>query len=64
MKGMKMMRYSAKGELTGNPVNQLFGVDFHDFMQSEQSGTSMEIAQEFGVSLRTVKDLKKRMERN
>lgn len=64
MKGMKMVRYSAKGELTGNPTNQLFGVDFHDFMQKEQSGTSMEIAQEFGVTLRTVKDLKKRLERN
>lgn len=64
MKGMKMMRYSAKGEITGSPANQLFGVDFHDFMQKEQSGTSMEIAQEFGVTLRTVKDLKKRMERN
>ncbi|WP_458412388.1 RNA polymerase subunit sigma-70 [Schinkia sp. CFF1] len=61
---MKMMRYSAKGEVTGNPVNQLFGVDFHDFLQEEQSSTNMELAQEFGVDLRSVKNLKKKMGRS
>lgn len=59
-----MMRYSAKGEVTGNPSNQLFGIDFHDFIQGEQSATNMELAQEFGVTLRTVRNLKKKLERN
>lgn len=59
-----MMRYSAKGEVTGNPANQLFGVDFHDFMQHEQSSTNIELAQEFGITLRTVKAMKKKIARN
>ncbi|WP_102345449.1 RNA polymerase subunit sigma-70 [Bacillus sp. Marseille-P3661] len=58
------MRYSAKGEITNNPTNQLFGVDFHDFMQQETGSSNMELAQEFGVTLRAVKDMKKRIGRN
>lgn len=58
------MRYSTKGEITNSPSNQLFGVDFHDFMQHEQTSTNMELAQEFGLSLRAVKDMKRKLERN
>jgi hypothetical protein len=59
-----VMRFSSKGEITGNPLNQIFGVDFHDFMQQENSSSNLELAQEFGVTLRSVKEMKKRVERN
>lgn len=61
---MKMMRYSSKGEITNKPENQLFGIDFHDFMQQEQSSTNLELAQEFGITLRSVKAMKKKIARN
>ena len=62
-KGKMKMRHSAKGKITTNPVNQLFGIDFHDLIQQENTSAYMEI-QEFGVSLQTVKNFKKKMERN
>ncbi|WP_017755920.1 hypothetical protein [Calidifontibacillus oryziterrae] len=58
------MRYSSKSEITNNPTNQLFGVDFHDFIQKEQTSSNMELAQEFGVDLRTIKNMKRKLERN
>ena len=33
-----------------NGANQLFNVNFHDFISKEQNNTSMELASEFGIS--------------
>lgn len=44
--------------------NRLFGVDFHDFIQSEQHNTTFELASEFGLSIRDVRKLKKHLERS
>lgn len=44
--------------------NQLFGVDFHDFIQREQQASMFELASEFGLSLGDVKKLKKHLERS
>lgn len=58
------MRYSEKGSITQNAGNQIFGVDFHDFLIKEQNNSMMELASEFGLSIRDVKQLKKKLERS
>jgi hypothetical protein len=57
------MRFSEKG-MASFGENQLFGVDFHDFIQKEQSSHVVELASEFGLSLRDVRKLKKQLERS
>lgn len=44
--------------------NQLFGIDFHDFIQKEQQANMYELATEFGLSYREVNKFKKQMRRN
>lgn len=58
------MRFSDKGRSASFGENQIFGVDFHDFIQKEQSANTVELASEFGLSLRDVKKLKKQIERS
>lgn len=58
------MRASDKGMLVEKAENKLFGVDFHDFIQKEQSESMFELASEFGLTVRDVKKLKKRLERS
>lgn len=58
------MRVGSKQDRTGNGDHQLIGVDFHDFIQREQSLTNFELAEEYGISLKNVKELKKKMSRN
>jgi hypothetical protein len=58
------MRFSDKGRSASFGENQLFGVDFHDFIQKEQSTNTVELASEFGLSLRDVRKLKKQIERS
>jgi hypothetical protein len=59
-----IMRMSSKGFQVNSVDNQLFGVDFHDFIQQEANSTTYELASEFGLTLGDVKKLKKRMERS
>ena len=49
------MRMNEKGHSVTNGANQLFNVNFHDFISKEQNNTSMELASEFGISLQDVK---------
>ena len=58
------MRAGRNQTTTSDGHHQLIGVDFHDFMQKEQALTNYELAEEYGISLRNVKDLKKKMSRN
>lgn len=53
------MRFGEKGMSAQSGENQLFGVDFHDFIQKEQNSNMIELASEFGLSLRDVRKLKK-----
>lgn len=57
------MRNGEKGEHVQAPVNQLMGIDFHDFIQKEASSSNLELAEEFGVPLRSVVSLRKKMSR-
>jgi hypothetical protein len=59
-----MMRMSDKANSVTNSVNQLFNVNFHDFVSQEGRATSMELASEFGISLQDVKKLKKHLGRS
>lgn len=63
-KRVVVMRFSDKGLSTQQGENQLFGVDFHDFTQKEQSLNMVELASEFGLTLRDVRKLKKHLERS
>jgi hypothetical protein len=55
---------SNKGQSAAEGENQLFGVDFHDFIQKQQQTTTFELACEFGLSLGDVQKLKKQLERS
>ncbi|UOE95554.1 hypothetical protein [Alkalihalobacillus sp. LMS39] len=57
------MRASMNQQLKSNG-NQLFTVDFHDFIEREQQQSHIELASEFGMSVRDIKYLKKKIERN
>lgn len=55
------MKFSEKGQTTLNGANQVLGVDFHDFIQKEHSANLVELASEFDVNVRTIKNLKKKL---
>lgn len=58
------MRFGDKSMSVQSANNKLFGVDFHDFIQSEQQSNMVELASEFGLTLKDVKTLKKKMGRS
>jgi hypothetical protein len=58
------MKFSDKGAQSFTHHNQVFGVNFHDFIQREASSSSVELASEFGLTLRDVKTLKKNLSRS
>ncbi|MBD1381242.1 hypothetical protein [Metabacillus arenae] len=57
------MRYSEKGELSTRN-NDVFGMDFHDFILKEQQSTPYELTSEFGLSVREVQKIKKHLNRS
>ncbi|MCH1627664.1 hypothetical protein [Fredinandcohnia quinoae] len=58
------MRYSEKSNHAQRGSNQMFGVDFHDFIEREQNSTYVELASEFGISVKEVRQMKKKLERS
>ncbi len=58
------MRASDKNNMIQKAENKLFGIDFHDFIQKEQTDTMVELATEFGLTVGDVRKLKKRLERS
>lgn len=58
------MRFGDKGMSAQQGENQLFGVDFHDFIQKEQNQNMVELASEFGLTVRDVRKLKKHLGRS
>ncbi len=57
------MRSSEKKE-QAHRSGQLLGLDFHDFIEKERHASNFELAAEFGLSLKEVRILKKRIQRN
>ena len=58
------MRSSEKGMNIQSMNGRIFGMDFHDFIQKEQHAAPIELASEFGLTMRDVKKLKKHLERS
>jgi hypothetical protein len=57
------LRKTQKQENAEAGSKQIFGVDFHDFIQKEEAHTNIEPAEEFSISLKHVRDLKHKMNR-
>ncbi|GAA0483250.1 RNA polymerase subunit sigma-70 [Virgibacillus sp. MSP4-1] len=58
------MRTSGNRNALSYSDQGIFQIDFHHFMNSEKEQSSMELAQEFGLSLKDVKNLKERLTRS
>ncbi|MDF0726808.1 hypothetical protein PY093_08780 [Cytobacillus sp. S13-E01] len=58
------MRFGEKIQMSQQGTNEVFGVDFHDFIQKENNSTSVELATEFGLTLGDVRKLKKQLHRS
>ncbi|KQU59472.1 RNA polymerase subunit sigma-70 [Rossellomorea marisflavi] len=58
------MRSSDKSFLNMTSEKALFQTDFHHFMEMEKGALNMELASEFGLTLKDVRLLKKKMERS
>ncbi|WP_157405983.1 hypothetical protein [Bacillus manliponensis] len=58
------MRMGEKGHSATNGANQLFNVNLHEFAAKENETTSLELASEFGISLKDVRTLKKQLGRS
>ncbi|MCD5323686.1 MULTISPECIES: RNA polymerase subunit sigma-70 [Pontibacillus] len=57
------MRQGRKHLHSSQASKDIFGVQFHDFLEKEPHLTRMEMAEEFGVSLKDVKKLKESIDR-
>ncbi|UFT97881.1 hypothetical protein KO561_11745 [Radiobacillus kanasensis] len=57
------MRANRK-ETIAKEANDIYGVNFHRFMEVEGQLNGMEIAEEFGISLGEVKKLKEKLNRS
>jgi len=58
------MRLNAKKEKLHSESSDIFGVNLHEFIEKESYSTNYELASEFGLSMRDVKNLKKQLERS
>ena len=56
------MKFSEKDQTSLSGGNQVLGVDFHDFIQKEQSANLIELASEFGVNVRDNQEYEKTFE--
>ncbi|WP_347549459.1 RNA polymerase subunit sigma-70 [Pseudalkalibacillus hwajinpoensis] len=57
------MRSTNKEMMSYNLSEPEFGVNFQDFLQKEQCLSNMELAEEFGLSLKSIKIMKQKMKR-
>lgn len=58
------MRFSEKGSSVQQGPQEIFGVDFHEFIERESNANTFELASEFGLTIRDVRKLKKQLERS
>lgn len=57
------MRNGYKEKMIHTGLQPLVSLDFHRFTEKEQSLNSMELAEEFGLSLHEVKKLRRKLSR-
>lgn len=60
---VKSLNYSEKNKHVQRTNNLLFGVDFHDFIQKEQQSTVYELATEFGLTYKDVRELRRQLKK-
>lgn len=58
------MRSSQRQQMQYNSLQPLFNMDYHNFVEKENVNPNMELASEFGLSLREIKLLKNKLNRN
>ncbi|WP_050615878.1 hypothetical protein [Bacillus testis] len=58
------MKFSEKNQLSQDGYHQIFGIDFHDFIQREQTNNMVELANEYGLHVRDIKNLKRGVQRS
>ncbi|MBO8155969.1 MAG: hypothetical protein H0Z32_05870 [Bacillaceae bacterium] len=58
------MKIHNKRHLQTFDAHDIFNIDFHKFTTLSEERTPMELAQEFGISLKEVKKLKERLNRS
>lgn len=58
------MRTSDKNEHANGSNKQVFGVNFHDFIEKQENSTLFELASEYGLSLGEVRKMKKQLFRS
>jgi hypothetical protein len=58
-----IMRNSNKANMIHTGLQPLVSLDFHRFTEKEQTLNSMELAEEFGLSLHEVKNLRRKLNR-
>ncbi|MBP3951395.1 hypothetical protein [Bacillus suaedae] len=58
------MRASMRQQMHQNALAPLFNMDYHNFLERENQQSNIELASEFGLSLRDVKTLKNKLARN
>lgn len=57
------MREGHKQQGMNQRNKDIFGVNFHDYIEKDPQLTRMEMAQEFGLSLKDVKKIKESLNR-
>lgn len=55
------MKFSEKGQTSMNSANQIAGVDFRNVIQKEEITHLIELATEFTINGRTIKNIKKQL---
>ncbi len=58
------MRISGKRFELNSASQDVFNVDFHHFMSASADQSAIELAQEFGLSLKDIKYLKEKINRS
>lgn len=63
-KGWGFMRLNERKEKSHLESSNIFGINFHDFIEKESYSTNFELASEFGLTMRDVKKIKKHLGRS
>lgn len=58
------MKHSDKSLMSQSVDKQIYGMDFHDFIVKEPNNSMVELASEFGLTVRDIRNLKKQIERS
>lgn len=58
------VRANHRQQMHASQKHAIFSIDYHSFLDKEEQASHIELANEFGLSLREVQLLKKKLNRN